>query len=398
MDDPCKPDRLLSGIHFTKICISPTFDNLFVKMKAKKLYITVINDLSGDQRVHRIGSSLSQMGFEVHVVGRKLPDSPPLPDELPYATHRMQLFFRKGKFFYLEYNIRLFFFLLFRRIDLINTCDLDTLLPGYLISRFRGKTLVYDSHEYFTEVPELIHRPATRRIWLKLEGYIVPRLKHMYTVNASLARIYRQKYQVDVGVIRNLPHSRPTPLTSHSSPPILLYQGALNLGRGIELMVDAMQFLPSYQLWIIGRGDIEEELRQRVKDLNLEERVIFKGFVPRERLASFTVLATLGMSLEENLGKNYFYASPNKVVDYIQARVPVLVADLPEMKALVEAYEVGIVVKEEEREARRLAELIQNLVADEKKMNRLRSACEDAACKLNWESEEKRLREFYQDL
>ena len=154
----------------------------------QKVIISVINDLSGDQRIHRIASTLAEAGYEVLVVGRKLPNSIPLSDRT-YQTHRMRLFFIRGKWFYLEFNFRLFWFLLFRKADILNANDLDTLLANFLISRIKGTRLIYDSHEYFTEVPELIERPFTRNIWLRLEQWIFPRLNQIYTVNHSLASI-----------------------------------------------------------------------------------------------------------------------------------------------------------------------------------------------------------------
>lgn len=122
-----------------------------------RIILTVINDLTGDQRIHRIASTLQGAGYQVTVVGRLLPDSLPLENRA-YHTHRMRLLFRKGKWFYLEYNIRLFFLLLIRPAEIVNANDLDTLLAGYLATRLKGTELIYDSHEYFTEVPELIHR------------------------------------------------------------------------------------------------------------------------------------------------------------------------------------------------------------------------------------------------
>ncbi|MEO0895773.1 MAG: glycosyltransferase [Bacteroidota bacterium] len=365
-------------------------------MARKRLYITVINDLSGDQRVHRIATSLTDQGFEVHVVGRILPHSLPL-SERPYQTHRLRLLFTKGKWFYLFYNLRLFFFFLFRKVDVINACDLDTLLAGYLASTLKGIPLVYDSHEYFTEVPELVHRPTTQQIWLRLERWIFPKLKHAYTVNSSIADIYTNTYGVKVEVIRNLPFARQKnhPSSSLQGFPIIIYQGALNVGRGIDLMIEAMQHLENYTLWIVGRGDVEEELKKKVKDSGLEERVIFKGFVPLEQLYTLTSQASLGLSLEENLGKNYYYASPNKVYDYIQARIPVLVSNLPEMRKTVEEWGVGEVLTEAERDSWQLSQRIIRLLEKESETKTYSRASEIAAGTLNWEMEQVQLRKIY---
>jgi glycosyltransferase involved in cell wall biosynthesis len=358
-----------------------------------RVILSVINDLSGDQRMHRIGSSLQEMGHEVLLLGRKLPDSRPL-GERPYACHRMKLLFSRGKFFYLEYNLRLFLFLLFQPRGIWVANDLDTLLGTFLACRLRGSELVYDSHEYFTEVPELIHRPGTRTIWLRLERWLFPKLKKTYTVNASIAEIYQQKYGVEVGVIRNLPFRR-TAAEAQAPEKILIYQGALNVGRGIELMIAAMQFLPGYQLWIVGRGDVEEKLRAQAAASAWAERVVFHGFMPLEQLAPLTARASLGFSLEEDLGANYHYASPNKVYDYIQAGVPVLVSDLPEMRRVAVDHGVGEVLAKEERDPKDLAKRVRNLVESETKYATYQANCRKAAEVLNWEAERQKLTTYY---
>ena len=153
-----------------------------------KIIFSVINDYVGDQRIQRIAGYLHEQGHEIEIVGRILPDSLPVNHFL-YKVTRLNLFFIKGKFFYLEFTIRLFCYLLFQKTEILVANDLDTLLPNFLISRFKKKKLIYDSHEYFTQVPELIHRPATQKIWLAIERFIFPKLKYVYTVNASIATI-----------------------------------------------------------------------------------------------------------------------------------------------------------------------------------------------------------------
>lgn len=311
----------------------------------------------------------------------------------------MKMWWTKGKWFYLEYNIRLFFYLLGQKPAILNANDLDTLLANYLVAKIRRLPLVYDSHEYFTEVPELIHRPATRRIWLALERWIFPRLTYVYTVNESIAKIYREKYQTPVQVIRNLPFYKPmiseisALIQERESRRILIYQGALNLGRGIDLMIRSMEFLEGYTLWIIGRGDVENELQELVSALPYKERIVFMGFMPLEKLAAYTREALLGFSLEEDLGANYRYASPNKVHDYIQALVPVIVSDLPEMRALVSAYSVGEVLTERKPQA--LATCVLAMTQDIVKLSAYMEACKRACEELCWEKEVDRLKNIY---
>ena len=200
--------------------------------------VAVTNDLSTDNRVHRTCTVLAELGYEVLLVGRQLPGS--LPLERPYATRRMGLLFRKGALFYAEYNVRLFFLLLFSRFSLVVANDLDTLLASFVAASLRGKQLVYDSHEYFTEVPELVHRPAVRRVWLAIERWIFPKLEHVVTVNDSIAQAYRDRYGKELAVVRNIPMPRELgslPTRAELGLPtdrfILVLQGSgINVQRG----------------------------------------------------------------------------------------------------------------------------------------------------------------------
>lgn len=357
------------------------------------LVVSVINDLAGDQRIHRIACTLQEAGYQVTVIGRFLPNSKPL-SKRPYETVRMKLRFHHGKVFYFAYNLRLFFLLLRLKPDILNANDLDTLLANRLIAWLRGIPLVYDSHEYFTEVPELIHRKRTRKVWLTLERWLVPKVSAMYTVNKSLAHIYQQTYQLPVQVIRNVPFARPTS-TVPSRAKVLLYQGAINLGRGIDLMLRTMPHLPDYQLWIIGQGDVMADMQALHQELGLGEQVRFWGFIPFEQLADITSQAMIGLSLEEDRGLNYRYASPNKVYDYIQARIPVIVSGLPEMKALVATYQIGKVLPLDQRHPETLAAIVQSIGEDPDGYQTWVAHCEQAAQILNWQQERQNLLAIY---
>ena len=110
-----------------------------------RIVCTVTNDLNYDQRMIRICTSLTGAGYEVLLVGRRKRNSLPLKEK-SFKQKRLFCFFEKGKLFYAEYNIRLFFFLLFVKLDVICAIDLDTILPCLMISKLRSKKRVYDAH------------------------------------------------------------------------------------------------------------------------------------------------------------------------------------------------------------------------------------------------------------
>ena len=366
----------------------------------KKVSLSVINDLVTDNRVHKVAVSLQKMGFEPVLIGRLLPESHLV--ERNYQTHRMKLMFRKGVMFYVEYNCRLFFHLLKSDLDILVANDLDTLPANFLASRFKRKPLVFDSHEYFTEVPELIGRPVVKSIWTMLEKLLVPRVDAAYTVCDSIAEVYHDLYGIDFKVVRNLPvcslieHVATEDSTTRDSPKIILYQGALNQGRGIEAAIRAMPYLEGVVLWIAGDGDITNQLKQMVAELKLDEKVRFLGRLPLDELSKITRQADLGISLEEDLGLNYRFALPNKLFDYIQAGVPVLVSNLPEMRHIVEHYQIGAIAETHQRKD--LAEMLKSALFDQEKREIWKQNLPKAANELCWENEEAVLQEIYKSI
>ncbi len=359
----------------------------------KKIIVSVTNDLNTDQRVHKVCLSLVNNGFEVLLIGRKLSTS--LPLNRRYATHRMSLLFKSSVLFYLEYNFRLFFYLLFHKKDILLANDLDTLLANFLVSRIQNKKLVYDSHELFTEVPELIHRPSKQKIWLQLERYILPKLKNTYTVCQSIADYYNQKYATNFKVIRNIPIKKSRlKIQKNTKQKTIIYQGAINIGRGLELMIEVMKYLENIKFIIVGTGDIYTQLQKKVVTENVTDKITFLGKITPIELQKITPKANLGISLEEDLGLNYRYALPNKLFDYVHANIPVLVSDLPEMKQLVLAYKIGEIAIS--REPKKLAKQIKKILHSEKE--KYQKSLEKAQEKLHWQHEEKILLSVFNNL
>jgi glycosyltransferase involved in cell wall biosynthesis len=368
------------------------------KQAKKRIIVSVTNDLVADNRVHKVCTSLVKIGFDVLLIGRKLPKSMPVSDR-SYSTKRFRLLFKKGPLFYACFNFRLFLFLLFAKFDVALSNDLDTLTANFLASKFRSKPLVYDSHEYFTEVPELVNRPRVRKIWEWLEKRMLPKLKNAYTVCDSIASAYREKYGTPFRVVRNVPFAKPSISDSaktETKDKVVLYQGAVNVHRGLEQAILAMKYLDGARLVIAGDGDITPQLKNLVQHEKLEDKVDFLGRLPIDQLAKITTTADLGLSIEEDVGLNYRFALPNKLFDYIQAGVPVLITNLPEMAAIVKEYEIGEITDSLEPEY--LAEKIKTALIDESKRTAWKRNLEKAADELTWEKEEKKLEEIFEPL
>jgi glycosyltransferase involved in cell wall biosynthesis len=367
----------------------------------KRIIVSVTNDLVTDNRVHKVCTTLSEMGFELTLVGRKLKNS--LPLQRAYHTHRMRLLFTKGPFFYAEYNIRLFIYLLSHRANVLLANDLDTLLANYLAARLCRRKLVYDSHEYFTGVPEIANRPLVKATWEQIEKWIFPKLEVVYTVNESIAGLYEKQYGKKLEIIRNV-SNRLVKTTGKTRKDlglpedknIAILQGAgINIDRGAEEALQAMQYVDQAIFIIVGSGDVIEILKSMVAELNLEEKVLFRGKLPFDEMMQYTQVADLGLTLDKDTNINYRYSLPNKVFDYIQAGIPVLASNLVEVANVVKSYGVGDVVESHDPKAiaAKMTEMFVKSKSGVWKEN-IRKAAEE----LCWEKESIKLKEIYSKL
>lgn len=366
----------------------------------KKVIVSVINDLFSDQRVHKMCCTLTEMGFEVLLVGRKLPNSLPLQTR-PYKTKRMKLIFTRGPWFYAEFNIRLFLFLLFSKANVLVANDLDTLLANYLIKKIKCSNLVYDSHEYFTEVPELVARPKIQKVWERIEKRIFPKLKDIITVNQSIADLYEKKYNKKLNIVRNIPpqHKPELKFTKEelglpTDKRIIILQGSgINIQRGSEELIEAMLYVENAVLLIIGGGDVIEFLKQMVTEKQLQDKVMFIAKQPYDKLLNYTALSDLGCTLDKDTNINYRFSLPNKLFDYIRAEIPILASRLFEIQKIIEHYNIGDFI--DTHEPKHIAAKINEMLSDSAKAQMYKQNLSKASAELCWENEAKVVKEIY---
>lgn len=356
----------------------------------KRIIFTVTNDLSYDQRMHRICTTLAGVGFDVTLTGRKMRHSIPLQPQ-PYTQKRLSCFFRKGFLFYALYNVQLFVWLLFRKTDIICAIDLDTILPCYVVSVLRNKRRVYDAHEYFTELKEVVTRPFVHRFWSAIERFSIPRFPKGYTVSESIASAFFEKYHVRYLVIRNVPVKFPYAQRA-SKGKYILYQGAVNEARGLENLVAAMQFVDAC-LYIYGEGNISGKIARLVEELRAAEKVQIRGPLAPDALRTITAEAYIGVNLVEPVGLNQYYSLANKFFDYMHAGVPQLTMNFPEYRRVNDEFEVAVLADTVGVEE--IASKLNLLLHDDVLYQRLRHNCLVARERFNWQEEEKKLLQFY---
>ena len=369
---------------------------------AKQIYISVTNDIVTDQRVNKVARTILSSGVSVTLVGRIRKGSLPIGTN-QFKIKRFRMVFNRGALFYACFNFRLFFYLLFRKMDLLLANDLDTLPANYLVSRIKRIPLVYDSHEYFTGVPELQDREIVKGIWKWIEKRIFPNLKYIYTVSQSIADIYKEEYNREVKVVRNLsPGWKPVNKPSRSElgiaegKRILILQGSgINIERGAEEAVEAMLYVENAILLIIGEGDVMDQLKKSVDQMDLSGKILFINKMSYAKLLEYTSLGDVGLTLDKDTNLNYRYSLPNKLFDYIQARVPVLASKLVEVEKIIRNYKIGELI--DSHEPKYIAEKLNFMLDSEDKRREWKKNLEKAAEELCWENEERKLIEIFEN-
>ena len=388
----------------------------------KRIIFTVTNDLRYDQRMLRICTTLSAEGYEVALIGRQLTSSIPLQHQ-PYQQIRLKhLFFTAGKLFYIEYNLRLLFFLLFQRFDAICSIDLDTSIPGIIAAKIKNKPHIFDAHELFTHTPEVERRKSIQKIWEAVQKFTFKHTNAAFTVGPAIAQYFEERYKKPVAVVRNMPikSGATNPKTTNqarteinqlnsdninpSSPAwqskidalqgqrFILYQGALNEARGLEALIQAMSEIPAI-LVLAGEGDLSQTLRNLTQSLNLEHKVIFLGMIPPNELPQLTKQAYIGYNVSQNAGLSYFLSLNNKFFDYTKALLPSLINPFPEYLALMKEFEVGLPT---EPTLEDIVKQANQLFTDQLLYDKIKSNCKLASEKWTWENETPTLVNIFQ--
>ena len=344
--------------------------------------------------MQRICTSLASNGFAITLTGRRLPDSKQLSVQA-FSQKRLYCFFKTGFAFYAEYNLRLFFYLLFTKAEVICAIDLDTILPCYFVSVLKGIKRVYDAHELFTEQKEIVTRKTVHRFWLAIENFAVPKFKNGYTVNEFIAAEFKRRYHVQYKVIRNLPVLTPLPAIATRQEKFIIYQGAVNEGRSFETLIPAMKQVPA-KLEIYGKGNAFEKVQQLISNNGLENKVTLHGYVLPSALKNITPSAYVAITLFEKTGLNQFYSLSNRFFDYIMAGVPQLCVNYPEYKAINDIYNIAYMIDDTTKET--IAAALHTLLANDDLYEQLKESCVIARERLNWGAEEKILIDFYKTI
>ena len=373
------------------------------KPKNTRVAFSVTNCICHDQRVLKIAETVRNLDCDITIIGRKSNDCC-ISDPVPFRTHRFRMIFKRGFLFYAFFNIRLLGFLLLHKYDLLVSNDLDTLLPNYLVSKLKHLPLIYDSHEYFTGVPEIQDRPLVKWVWKRIEKLVFPGLKHVMTVSDSIAHQYESEYGLKLLTIRNcsikteqiIPFSRKE-LEINPDHLLLILQGiGINVDRGGEELIDAVSLTDKVSLLVIGSGDQFGFLIEKMTKMGSANQIKFIKKLEWKELMRYTRSADAGLSLDKNSNMNYNFSLPNKVFDYISAGIPVIATDLPEIAKIVHEYNCGILISEPSPEE--ISKAIIKLRDNRDLLAELKHNATVASETLNWENESKKVVELYRSV
>lgn len=363
---------------------------------AVKLVFTVINDLNYDQRMIRICTSLADMGYDVTLVGIRRKQSEALVPR-PYRQKRLPVLAEQGPLFYLSYWFVLFCYLLRKKADVICAIDLDTILSVLYASKIKGCKRVYDAHEIFTEMKEVVTRPDRKKFWEWVAQHSIPQFPNGYTVGNYCAQYLKEHYGVDYPVITNASRLLSlNELPDREEKPFILYQGAVNQGRCFEELIPAMQWV-DVPLLVCGQGNFWEQAQELAKKYNVAHKITFRGWVSPDELRSITPKASIGLILLDDKSQNNIFSLANRVFDYMHAAVPQLSMNFPEYKAINEQYEIALLL-DAPLTPESIAQGINRLLSDKELYNRLVHNSLKAREVFNWQANEKILGAFYQKL
>nr|WP_246169854.1 glycosyltransferase [Alkalibaculum sporogenes] len=292
--------------------------------------------------------------------------------------------------------------------DIVHCHDIYTLPIGEKIKKICKCKFIYDSHELWSDVSHRKSSYIYTSFKNNLEKKIVKKSDAVITVCNSIGNKLKEQYNLDqkIVIVRNIPLKRDLQQDNDifrkkynldSEKKILLYQGGVQDGRGIEKIVRTMRYLDfKIILIILGNGSLIPDLKHLTKELKIENRVFFHDAVSQEILLDYTSSADLGIHLMENTCLNHYYALPNKIFEYIQANIPIVCSDFPEMKNIIINFKIGEVV--DPTDESKIAKVINDVMLSQDKFEIYKTNCKNAKDILNWENEETILLELYRNI
>jgi len=328
--------------------------------------------------------------------------------ELKSRSFPSALLFKAMK--YTEFLIRATVRGIRKNCDVYHAHDLPTLLPALIAGKWNHAKVIYDSHELWTEQGNLCGLPHTMAKWL--EGFLIRNVDRVLVANRSRALIMKQMYK-DIplpDVIMNCPPlekngllRKPrglfgsTDAETTGNRKIVLYQGGLSPGRGIENLVGAAEyFRDDIVLVLLGQGPLKEDLIRQVHGRGLEKKVHFHDYVPYGELLDYTASANAGLITYRNTCLNNYHCAPNKLFEYVSVGLPVAACHFPELEHVVNEYGIGRLFDPEDPIS--IADAVNGIFESEIEYAKMKHNTAQVRVQFNWATEAKKLLNIYDEL
>ena len=273
--------------------------------------------------------------------------------------------------------------------DIIHANDLDSLIPAYRAARKLKCKLIYDTHEIFLENPWIAGNKLVKSVWSFYEKHLIHKVDAVVSVSHAAAEYLVEKYGIpEPIVVTNCIsiHNQIKDAAEKADLKQILNHGQFYGGRGYDIMIEAAPILKEHkdvQLVLRGFGAMEEQLRDRVKELGADN-VYFAPPVKVEELIPYASRAYVGLAITEAISINFKLSVSNKIFEYAAAGLPVIMSDIPEHRYLNEKYQFGIILPSNTPEE--LAKAIERLVSDETFYQVCRNNAMKMSTEVNWES------------
>lgn len=383
---------------------------------SRRVAMLLNNEICFDNRVIKMINTLSKEIFIdlYYIDGNKENDEKLFNNKVTlYPIHHaitLKTKILRHSLFCYEYNYFINYILSKKVVyNFIWSNDLPTLFPAYFLAQKLNAKLIYDSHEIYTETINqffprnsvglkkivymfLIH--LMRFHGKKVEQKIIPKTDFFITVNESILKYFSNLHQIKHGLsIMNLPiqySSSTAPINYRKQynwkddDSILIYQGDLNEGRGLWLLLNVIQQLDDkFKLIIVGGGQLKRNLQNKVKEKQLTDRVKFINTVTLSELPNYTRGADLGINFLEEFNLSKKMASPNKLFEYIHAQLPVICSNTIENTKVLNKYNVGILVPNN------TTDIVQKIEAlSVENISAMKKNCMSATHEYNWKNVE----------
>ncbi|MFH1196898.1 MAG: glycosyltransferase [bacterium] len=358
-----------------------------------KVHILFLGNPFHDSRIVNLSNSLKADGCEVRVTAFDWMDK-----NFVTVKGGISVFKLVKRKFSLPYYLR-FYSILFAetkkyKADILFAEDVHCLPVAAFFSKIRKSKLFYNSRELYAYLGGLRNKKFVQSIVKFVEKSFIRKCDLVLTTGEMDSEFLEKFYGIkNTVVIRNIPLlQQPTKIINfrellpiEADKTILLYQGVMLDGRGIELIFRALSSIKNSVLVLLGDGPKKQFFEMKAKELNLTDRVFFMGSIPQNELINYTAGAEVGFALIENISVSYYYALPNKLFEYIMAGLPIVSSNLPQMKKIIEKYDLGIVIDLEKSED--ISAEINDFINDKARLEKYRLNCVAASQELNWQNE-----------